>query len=144
MCGSIPGEEAGFGALLLRCGLEMCSLGPSYLDMGVGGGSKHCSGDSGVAQLKSKEKCVMKKELMKGKEVVSAEAGGCEMRARGFWHPGGLGACKKGGMLASWGTWAGTSLQTELCWGCSEGLRAPEKFCLGAAPSPCLMPCSGG
>lgn len=56
MFSSIPEEAAGFGTLVLRPGLEMCSLGPSYLESGVGGGGEHRRGDSDVAQLTSKER----------------------------------------------------------------------------------------
>lgn len=60
-----------------------------------------------------KEKTVLMKELMKGKELVSMEAGTYETNPESsvFSHPGGLGAHKEGGMFARWDSWTDTSLQ---------------------------------
>lgn len=116
MRGSIPGEEAGFGALVLRPGLENVQSGSFLFGKGRGRGRRAPRRGQwcGTVKIKRmKEKTVMKKKLMKGKEVVSAEAGAYEMSPESsvFSHPGGLGVRKEGGMLARWDTWAGTSLQ---------------------------------
>lgn len=74
----------------------------------------------GTVKIKrTKEKAVMKKELMKGKEVVSTEAGVYELSPESgvFSHSGGLGACKEGGMLARWDVRAGTTPRNQTVLG---------------------------
>lgn len=83
----------------------------------------------------------MKKELTKGKEVVSAEAGAYEMSSESsmFSHPGGLGARREGGVLTRWDAWAGTSLQNQTVLGMLRRMAAsPPAVLPWSSPFPVL------
>lgn len=82
----------------------------------------------------------MKKELMKGKEVVSTEAGVYELSPESgvFSHSGGLGACKEGGMLARWDVRAGTTSRNQTVLGMLRRMPAsPPSSSALEQPLPC-------
>lgn len=79
---------------------------------------------------------------MKGKEVVVAEAGVYEMspESRLLSLPGGLGARKEGGMLATWGARAGTGLQHQTVLGMLKITATPLPPSSSASEQPLPRP----
>lgn len=100
MCSSSPGEEAGFGALVLRPGLENGQPGPFLFGEGCGRGRRapQKGDDEGANERERTCRC-----------GVSAYETNPESGM--FSHPGGPGTQKERGMLARWDLWADTGLR---------------------------------